>query len=437
MGDQHLTHLQTYCCACYFFNYLDRQSFPNAYVSGLREDLGLVANEYSILLSMFTAGSVVAHIPHALAIQKVAPRIWLPLMLILWSGVTMCLAACKSFESLCVTRFFQGFLEASVYGGSMYVFGSWYTPSELSKRAAIFTAVGQIGSLFSGLMMTAMNKSLHGNAGLTGYQWVFIINGLMGIPFGIFGFLFFPDLPETTTASYLTKEEIQVAHDRLGPRKENSHSIHWRTLVGRVLKTPHIYLLASLSVISGMLEAFAFQGMLLLWMKYNKKRFTQTAITTYPLGIQSVAIVSQIGAGMFIDRTGQRVPMVVLAAVIQLVTAILLLQPRLSDGGVFAAHYLSGTSFIVNPVMYGWANAILQRTGDDAARSVILYTMSMSGQLLYTWWGIVMYPATDVPYWKKGSIAMVVVCFAYVAIGFGVKKVRSLLLVICALLTSS
>jgi ACS family pantothenate transporter-like MFS transporter len=139
---------------------------------------------------------------------------------------------------------------------------------------------------------------------------------------------------------------------------------------------------------------------------------------------------------MFIDRTGQRVPMVVLAAVIQLVTAILLLQPRLSDGGVFAAHYLSGTSFIVNPVMYGWANSILQRTGDDAARSVILYTMSMSGQLLYTWWGIVMYPATDVPYWKKGSIAMVVVCFAYVAIGFGVKKVCSLLLVRCALLTS-
>lgn len=306
----------------------------------------------------------------------------------------------------------------------MYVFGSWYTPSELSKRAAIFTAVGQIGSLFSGIMMTAMNKSLHGNAGLAGYQWVFIINGVMGIPFAIFGFLFFPDLPETTKVSYLNKEEIQLAHDRLGPRKENSHSIHRKTLIPRVLKTPHIYLMASLSVISGMLEAFAFQGMFLLWMKYNKKRFSQTAITTYPLGIQAVAIVSQIGAGMFIDRTGQRMPMIVLAAVIQLVTAILLLQPHLSDGGVFTAHYLSGTSFIVNPVMYGWANSILTRTGDDAVRSVTLYTMALSGQTLYTFWGLILYPATDAPYWKKGAITMVVVCFAYVAIGYAVKKVR-------------
>ncbi|KAI4664193.1 uncharacterized protein J4E79_003695 [Alternaria viburni] len=42
----------------YFFNYLDRQAFANAYVAGLREDIGLKGNEYSILLSIFTAGSV-------------------------------------------------------------------------------------------------------------------------------------------------------------------------------------------------------------------------------------------------------------------------------------------------------------------------------------------------------------------------------------------
>ena len=158
---------------------------------------------------MFSAGSVVGHIPHALLIQKIAPRIYLPLNLVLWSGVTMCLAACKTYEGLCAARFFQGFLEASIYAGSMYVFGSWYKPSELSKRAAIFTAVGQLGSLFAGIMMTAMNQSLHGNSGLKGWQWVFLINGLMGIPVGVFGFFFFPDLPETTKASYLSREEVQ------------------------------------------------------------------------------------------------------------------------------------------------------------------------------------------------------------------------------------
>jgi len=163
--------------------------------------------------------------------------------------------------------------------------------------------------------------------------------------------------------------------------------------------------------------------MFLLWLKYNKKRFSQSAINTYPLGIQAVAVVSQILAGTFIDHTGHRLPMVIFAGAMQLVTASLLLVRNLPDAGVFAAHYISGTSFIVNPVMYGWATVICQRAGDDAVRSVIMYTMAMGGQLLYTWWGIVMYPATDVPYWKKGSITMLVVVFVFIGYTFVVRWV--------------
>jgi ACS family pantothenate transporter-like MFS transporter len=176
-----------------------------------------------------------------------------------------------------------------------------------------------------------------------------------------------------------------------------------------------------------MLEAFAFQGMFLLWLKANKARFSQSAINTYPLGIQAVAIVSQVVAGVFIDRTGHRLPMVFFAGAMQLVTASLLLVRDLPDAGIFTAHYLSGTSFIVNPVMYGWASTICQRGGDDAVRGVTLYTMNTGGQVLYTWWGIVMYPATDAPYWKKGSITMLVVVFAFIGWSFIVRWVSIVL----------
>jgi ACS family pantothenate transporter-like MFS transporter len=49
-------------------------------------------------------------------------------------------------------------------------------PLEIAKRTAIFTAIGQIGSMFAGVMMTAMNESLHGRTSLQGWQWVFIIS---------------------------------------------------------------------------------------------------------------------------------------------------------------------------------------------------------------------------------------------------------------------
>jgi ACS family pantothenate transporter-like MFS transporter len=88
----------------------------------------------------------------------------------------MCSAACKTYEQLCVIRFFQGFFESSLYSGTIYILGSWYKPLEIAKRTAIFTAIGQIGSMFAGVMMTAMNEGLHGQTSLQGWQWVFIIS---------------------------------------------------------------------------------------------------------------------------------------------------------------------------------------------------------------------------------------------------------------------
>lgn len=313
-------------------------------------------------------------------------------------------------------------------------------PSEIAKRTAIFTAIGQIGSMFAGVMMTAMNEGLRGETALQGWQWVFIISeslilpnqhsltlpdGAMGIPFGIFGLIYFPNLPEATTAPYLGKEEIQLAIDRLPPKKDWSHDISLKSLVKRLFAAPDLYILTFYSIVGCALEAIVLQGLFLLWMKAHINDFPSYATTTYPLGIQAVSIVSNIGAGYVIDISNRRIPMVILAGCLQLVVSIMLLVPNLPTGGVFFAFYLSGTSYIVNPIIYGWASVICQRTGDDAARSVILYIMSMVQSILYTFWGIVLYPSSDAPYWRSGYIAMIVVVFAFFGATGAVNWVRT------------
>lgn len=333
----------------------------------------------------------------------------------------MCSAACKTYEQLCVVRFFQGFFESSLYSGTIYILGSWYKPLEIAKRTAIFTAVGQIGSMFAGVMMTAMNQSIDEKTSLEGWQWVFIINGAMGLPFGIFGLLYFPNLPESTTAPYLSKEEIQLAQDRLPPKKNWGHDISIKSLVKRLFASPDLYILTAYSMIGCALEAIVLQGLFLLWLKENAAQFPKHATTTYPLGIQAVSIISNVGAGYVIDLTNRRLPMVLLAGGLQLLVSVMLLIPTLPPAGVFFAFYLSGTSYIVNPILYGWASVICQRSGDDAVRSVILYVMSMFQAILYTFWGVALYPATDAPCWKKGYIAMIVVVFSF----FGASAVVS------------
>lgn len=37
---------------------------------------------------------------------------------------------------------------------------------------------------------------------------------------------------------------------------------------------------------------------------------------------------------------------------------------------------IAGTAYIIQPVVWTWVSSILVRTGDDAARAIILYSMN-------------------------------------------------------------
>jgi ACS family pantothenate transporter-like MFS transporter len=46
-------------------------------------------------------------------------------MVVVWAGLTMASAACRTYAQLCAVRFLMGLAEASTYAGSIYIMGSW------------------------------------------------------------------------------------------------------------------------------------------------------------------------------------------------------------------------------------------------------------------------------------------------------------------------
>jgi len=162
-------------------------------------------------------------------------------------------------------------------------------------------------------------------------------------------------------------------------------------------------------VIGGALEAFSTQTCMLLWMKATK-RFTLSQNNTYPLGITAVGMFCTLLTAIAIDASRKHMPWGILACALQLVACIILIIPKLADGAILAGYYLAGTAYMIQPVCFTWANKILLKTGDDAARAVTLYAMNGMSSVLFAWWGIVLYPATDAAnHFRKGTIAMFVV----------------------------
>ncbi len=68
----------SYACLNYFIKWLDQGNLSNAYVSGMKEDLSMYGNEYSICNTLFLVGSILGSLVSNLIITRVSPRFWLP-----------------------------------------------------------------------------------------------------------------------------------------------------------------------------------------------------------------------------------------------------------------------------------------------------------------------------------------------------------------------
>ncbi|SPO03707.1 related to transmembrane transporter Liz1p [Cephalotrichum gorgonifer] len=399
----------TYCCIAFFFNYLDRAVLGNAYVSGMREDVGLEGNQYNILVTLLSVGYIIGQVPHGIVIQVVPPRIWFPLMTVVWALLTMSCGAAKNFSALAGIRFVQGIAEASTYSGTQYIIGSWYKGPEVGKRIGLFQASGMAGTMFAGLMMTAMYTTMNGTAGLPGWRWVFIITGLITLPIAAFGYFFFPDLPETTKAFYLKPHEKELALSRLPPKNPEGHAIGL-SLIRRTLMSLNFWVFTWFWILGGALEAFSTQSCMVLWMK-SSGEFSVVQNNNYPLGITAIGIVLTLLTSVAIDATGVHGPYGFVACIVQITCCIVLLNwETIGITGKMAAYYLAGTAYIIQPVVFTWANKVLARDGDDAARAVTLYSMNGASSVLFSFWGITLYPTTDAATgFRKGTIAMIVV----------------------------
>ncbi|KAI1789063.1 MFS general substrate transporter [Ganoderma leucocontextum] len=398
----------SYCCLMYFSNYLDRSNLSNAYVSGMKEELNIHGTQFNQINTLFTCGYIVGMIPNNLMLQVVPPRIWFPTMQIVWGVLTFCTSAATSVQQIFVIRFFQGIAESSTFVGTHYILGSWYKPGELGKRSGIFTSSGLIGTLFSGILQAAVYTNLNGNAGRSGWRWLFIIDGIITIPIALYGFAMFPDVPTTTKAFYLSEEERLLSCERLESDNERdiSHGhLNW-SVVKRLLGNWRWYGCSLLFAISGETESFGSNNLMGQWMKAIGG-FSVPKIDNYPSGMTAFAIASTLVCATWTDATKSRArwPVLVYMSVCTITASIILLVWNAPTGLKFFAWYLAGASYAGQATTFAWANQIC--ADDHAARGVVLASMNMWNNVVNAWWPVVFYPATDAPRFTKGMWAMI------------------------------
>ncbi|KAL7815832.1 major facilitator superfamily domain-containing protein [Trichoderma gracile] len=402
----------TFCCLSYFINYLDRSNLANAYVSGMREDLGFVGNQLNVINTCFTVGYVLGQIPSNLSLYYVKPRIWFPSMMLLWGGLTMVTASVHSPQSIMAIRFFQGIFEASTFVGTHYILGAWYTERELGKRSGIFTASGLAGSMIGGFIQTGIHSSLDGRSGLAGWRWLFIVDGLLTIPVAAYGFFFFPDTPRNTSAFYLTEDEKRLAVVRVPVIEE--HSPITLRFLKKVLTSWYWWGFVMLWVIAGETESFSSNSLLALYLKsHPTHKYTVSQLNNYPTGVPAVGIVSTLFWATLTDfLNGKRYLVGYWIGIVGIATSIMILvasqHPTSSQSTtvVMAAYYIAGSVYACQATFFAWCNDSM-RHEEHVFRAVVLAGMNLGNNAVNAWWSIIFYGASEAPWFNRGMWAMI------------------------------
>ncbi|KAH8681844.1 major facilitator superfamily domain-containing protein [Xylariales sp. PMI_506] len=405
----------TFCCLSYFLNYLDRSNLSNAYVSGMQEDLGFVGNQLSQITTCFTVGYVIGQIPSNLSLHYVKPRIFFPLMMVLWGGLTMVTASVHRPQSIMAIRFFQGMCEASTFVGTHYILGAWYTERELGKRSGIFTASGLAGTMIGGFIQSGIYTSLNGRHGLAGWRWLFIIDGILTIPIALYGFFLFPDTPYTTTAAYLTEQERLLAQRRV-PRVEEERSPITLRFAKKVLTSWYWWGFVLLWTIAGEVESFSSNALLSLYMNSSPTtKYTVTQKNNYPTGVPAVGIVSTLFWATLTDFLGgKRYLVAYFIGITGIATSIMILVASrdptnpASTPVVFGAYYWAGTVYACQATFFAWCNDAM-RYENEAFRGVVLAGMNVGSNAVNAWWSLIFYGTSMAPWFTRGMWAMIAV----------------------------
>ncbi|KAL2862468.1 major facilitator superfamily domain-containing protein [Aspergillus lucknowensis] len=229
----------------YVFRVIDSSNYANAAIinleagNGIKAELGFTPSQWSWSQSIFSYSYMLFEPTNTILLKKFRPSLWMFILILSWGVSATCSGAVQNFQGMMCVRFAIGLAEAGFYPSVLYHMAFWYKPSEMPWRIALFYSVGQLSSAISGLLAYAISFMNH-LGGLSGWRWLFILEGLPAIIFAFVALFSVPDYPET--AKMLTPEEREYLSNRLAKTAPSGRDHNWSWVaVKELMRSPTVY----------------------------------------------------------------------------------------------------------------------------------------------------------------------------------------------------
>ncbi|GAB7537014.1 MFS transporter [Burkholderia sp. 3C] len=233
----------------YVMAFLDRANVGFAKAQ-FQLDTGVSDAAYAFGAGIFFVGYALVEVPSNLMLERVGARLWMCRIMISWGLVSAATALVHGETAFYVLRFLLGIAEAGFFPGVILYLTYWFPRQARGKALGLFYFGAPIafvvGSPLSGLLL-----DLHGVAGLRGWQWLFLVEGLLASVVGVAAWFRLDNGPRDARWLPAAEREVLVATLDAEDRAKRDHgpaSIRQALADRRVLHLSAVYLLIQMSV---------------------------------------------------------------------------------------------------------------------------------------------------------------------------------------------
>ena len=347
-----MRRLLPYLFILFVIAYLDRVNVSYAALQ-MKDELSFTDEVLGFGAGVFFWGYFLLEIPGGILVEKWSARRWIARIMISWGIVAMLMGFVQTKNQFYILRFILGLAEAGFFPGLIVYISHWFRPADRAKTIGMFMAAlpvaNIIGSPMSGLLLNVNYLGLHG------WRWLFIVEGIPAVIFGIITIFYLTDRPQE--AAWLPRDEREWLERELAEEHQAKQATHGLRILQAFRHREVIILSLAYFFIVSSLYGFTFWLPSIIKKQSGASNLRVTLIAAIPYCVGLVAILL---AGWSSDRTRERrwhTALSMIAVSIGLVLAVVL-QDRLglsiamfclAAAGVYA--YLPGfwslpTSFL-------------------------------------------------------------------------------------------
>ncbi len=282
---------------CYVIAYLDRVNVGFAKLQ-MMDELGFSNTVYGLGAGIFFVGYFLFEVPSNIILHKVGARVWIGRIMITWGLLSAAMMYVTSAEMFYVMRFLLGIAEAGFFPGIILYLTYWYPAHRRGRMTAMFMTGIALSGVIGGPLSGAIMKHGHGIYGLSGWQWMFVLEGLPSVVMGVVVILALKD--RIVDAQWLTDEEKTLLVNNIAAEEatKEDHNILHVMGSGRVWLCAAIYF----SYVMGLYGVSFWMPTIIKGMGYSDP-LDVGLISAIPYGVSVVVMLLVAGSA---DRSGER-----------------------------------------------------------------------------------------------------------------------------------